>query len=189
MSQNNCSYFIDHKCVELEQQCNTLENELKKMQNEHDNIIMRIVGVSDETLKEQLGIDYVNLANKMNLTEAILNNARSEFLAAKLNQEHDSYYINMFNDADPITCLEKTNEINIREILQKKKIREPKSIEQKRELCFIANDLNSKIILIDHESNFIDYIGKGERELKLYCRCFKKYGDIPKTCMYLKYCR
>jgi hypothetical protein len=92
-------------------------------------------------------------------------------------EEHTQFYKAQFTKSDIVTCLEKTNSIEIKQLASKHRMRLPTSLAQKRELCLIADMLNKKIILLDYEGYYLDSIGRGASDMYLYCLCFSRFDE------------
>lgn len=188
-SKNNSSGDVDmDQHVQSDINYKILCEQLYKLEREHENLLLRIVGVTDYILLEQLQQDCINIENAILVTKASCKELEQVMLLKILEDiknSHMQFYSKQFKISDPITCLEKTNNITLRDFIKNKRLRLPENIKQKRELCIIANELNKKIVLLDYESSIIDYIGKGIEEIKLYCKCFSRFNQEPEDTMYL----
>lgn len=193
----NTLLFQNKDILSLEEYClshssneyNKLKNKLYKLEKEHENLLLRIVGVTDSLLRDQLRQDFIDVENNIKELNLEINNIKQIVMieiAEDIKQDHLLFYNNQFVNDDPITCIEKTNNICLREIIIKKRMRIPPDITYRREVCLIANEINKKIVLLDYESNVIDYIGKGDGEIKLYCSCFLRFNQTPKLTMHIK---
>jgi hypothetical protein len=190
-SKNNTTEDINvytQAKTDIDVEYKTLCDQLSKLEKELENLLLRIVGVTDYILLEQLQQDCIDIENTILVTKASCKELE-QVIALKISEDiknsHIEFYSKQFKISDPITCLEKTNNITLRDFIKNKRLRLPENITQKRELCIIANDLNKKIVLLDYEGNIIDYIGKGIDEIKLYCKCFLRFNQEPADTIYL----
>ncbi len=171
-----------------EKEYEMLNRRLINLKNEHENLLIRIVGVSDELLRDQLQTDCMMLEDAISLLLTNIKDAEYNIMCGiiyAIKIDHISFYQQQFIESDPITCVEKTNNINIISEIKKRRMRIPTSLSQKRELCIIANEMNIKIILVDYEGFYLDYIGKGTSMIKLICNCFKRFKQDPTSAVYL----
>jgi hypothetical protein len=97
--------------------------------------------------------------------------------AEKTKKELRECYEKQFIKSDIITCIEKTNNINLQDIIKKLRLRNPADITQRKELCILLNSIDKNLTLLDYEGIYIDNIGKGSTELKLYCGCFTRFNE------------
>jgi len=151
-----------------------MDIQLIKLYEQQSTLINRICGVTDSVLKDQLAEEYRDL--EYNIT-----NTENQYYHNKFNEiiiEHINYYNRMFYKTDIITALEKTNNIDINTILQKKRLRIPK-LDNRRSLLLLANELSSIIVVKDLESRIVDCIGNTKESKKkyLYVDCFSKWQE------------
>jgi hypothetical protein len=148
---------------------------LAKLNEDHNNLLMRIVGVTDDVLREQLGEEYVIISDKLNTQQALVTSTEAEYIAM-LTLEWWSEYIDFYQRQGKqdslLRCIEKTNHLensSLVEELKMYRLREPTSLKHKRELCIVANTLNKKIKVMGlGDTDEIDTIGKGDDEWLLY---------------------
>ena len=106
-----------------------------------------------------------------------LTDEERKILMEKTKKELKEFYEKQFIKSDIITCIEKTNNMNLQDIIKKLRLRKPLDITQRKELCILLNSIDKKLILLDYEGSYIDTIGKGSTELKIYCGCFIKFNE------------
>jgi phosphoribulokinase len=141
---------------------------------EYNNLLMRIVGVTDSVLKEQLVYDYESISNRLAVQQAILTSAEADYLNSIVSNWYTDYmnfYRKQFVPADLIYCIEKTNKLPIGSLavaISKQRLRMPTDLNCKRELCMLANTLNKKIKVLGIDGEVIDEIGRGVDTWLLY---------------------
>jgi hypothetical protein len=104
--------------------------------------------------------------------------------ADKLKKDLYNFYEKQFIPADIITCIEKTNNVDLRSIIKKMRIRIPADLTQRKELCNLLDAINKQLIVLDYESVIIDTIGKEAPPIKIYCNCFTRFGEISYNTVY-----
>lgn len=153
---------------------------LRSLKNEHERLLTRIVGVTDVILSEQLQEECVDLEANISIAETKICDIEKKDLCSlfdEIKNEHIQFYKTQWILADPILCLEKTNNIQLFDVLKKHRLRIPSNMNQRRELCLIANELDYRITLLDYEGFQIDHIGKGTFNLYLHCNCFHRFDQ------------
>jgi hypothetical protein len=178
---NNSIQYEDDQLTEKSKQLQQYQNKLAKLNDDLNNLMSRIAGVTDDVLKEQLSEDFINLDTQISMTKIMIEDTTNQYtslLFERHTAEHRSFYADQFVNTDIITCLEKTNNVEIRNSIKKLRLRPPATLKQKRELCLIANAFNVTIHLVDYEGLYLDYIGKGSNIWLLYCNIFSRFGDI-----------
>ena len=98
--------------------------------------------------------------------------------ADKLKKDLYDFYEKQFIRADMITCIEKTNNVDLRSIIKKMRIRAPVDLTQRKELCILLDAINKQLIVLDYEGVIIDTIGKEATTIKIYCNCFTRFGEL-----------
>lgn len=140
----------------------TCMQELTEVKQLHDTLICRISGVSDLVLREQLSDEYMNLEEKLSILQAKYDEAEKlyiDYIVSEWYDEFVSFYKNQYIEDTMITCMEKTNKIQLTEFLNKNRMRIPTSLKNKRELCMIANTIKKKINIVDFTGVVLDTIG------------------------------
>ena len=137
---------------------NTYNNTIKRQ----NDLLIKIVSVTDEVLKQQLQEEYLCILaelNKINLNRIVLEREYLSSFTASLFLEFTEFYNNHF---EPTTLFDTLmhNGIDLLALEKKYKWRPIRSIQQKRELCLLMNDLKRQIKIVDYCSNTIDVIGK-----------------------------
>lgn len=153
---------VENKSTPIELYYLTCKEELNKLHNMHSALICRISGISDYILQEQLSTECVSLEEQLSIAQARFNEAERLLVDTLISDWYGDYlefYRVQFIESDPITCMEKTNNINIVSDINKHRLRIPTSLKNRREICLISSFLKKKIILLDYEGKEIDSIG------------------------------
>lgn len=153
------------------------EKKLARLENKQSELITRIAGLTDEILLEQCQEEY-------NMNENEIKNLEKEIYKCKFDKmidDHIAFYTFQYKrEKSIITALEKTNNIDIRSLIRNKRLREPKDLSNRRELCMLATELKKNIVITDMENINIDTIGPFSDEndtLKLIVGIFSKWQN------------
>lgn len=166
--------------MSLSEQYETNTKRHKKIQEEHDNLLIRTVSVTDDILKEQLREEYLNTAEQLAESEIGLNFLETQIKTEMLNEsiiDFKEFYERQFKIVDLITCISTLNKIDMVSIASKNRLRIPATLKQQRELAMFANTLNYKFIILDYEGFTIDEIGKGTNPLYIHSLCFSRFAE------------
>lgn len=152
-----------------------VKNNIDKLQSEHDELMIRIAGLSDDVLKEQARENYQILCDKL----ATQNSLYSRYLMEKIAREHKEQYHNKFTQInDFINAFTITNNLSTT-ILIDNRLRAPRNIMDRRSMLIISQVLNCQIIIKDLESEIIDEIGdeSNTKKYTLYVWLFDRYDE------------
>jgi hypothetical protein len=158
-----------------------LRSRLIKQYEEHNKLIVRISAVTDDILLEQLREEY-------QMMESYIMENEKEYLHAlfkSMTNIHKKNYSSQFiEESDIIDVLAITNEkINLYQIIDKHRMRRPKTIKDRRLLLQLTQILKCNIIIKDLESYIIDILGKNEpsdKDLIVYINHFSRFDNIDK---------
>lgn len=165
-----------------------IEEKKKALIVKFNNVMVRMVTVSDDVLRETLHDEYEMLEVQLiEMEKEIVMFRRIEIvsLITEMKKEMEEFYTSMFVDSDIIDALSATNRIDICKMLIDKRLRRPKTLNDRRELHIMCEMLGYRIILKDYECKIIDTIGRKEKTLILYCGCFEKI-DLNTRCIVYK---
>lgn len=152
----------------------------KKIQDEHDSLLVRTISVTDDVLREQLREEYLGASEQLALSEVELNFLETQIRNELLNAlviDFKEFYIEQFKIVDFVTAINTINNIDMGTIASKNRLRLPTSLKQQRELSIFANALNYKFVIMDYEGFVVDEIGKGSEPLYLYSLCFSRFHE------------
>jgi len=147
-----------------------------KLNQKFNDLIYRIVGVTDIVLKEQLQEEYKEIEKKIKDIE-------TDIIAEKCNMmimEYKIFYQQQYVIADnALVALEKTNKKNgLDQLFQKYRLRNPITFKWQL-LMHIASALQITIVVKDYENRTLDYISDTHQssDIKL-CDQLLLYIDI-----------
>ena len=147
-----------------------IEIEYDSLQEKHNELLIRLVSVSDVVLRESLQDEYDDLSVKMAEVKDVRDKAFTNFakeLANELLNDLELLYLSGKKKTD-LQSLTKTLKIAPR-------LKIPASVKNRRELCFIANELKLSICLVDYEGIVYDIIGKHtEKTINLFVSGFSR---------------
>lgn len=153
-----------------------VKNNINSLQVEHDELLIRIAGLSDNVLKEQAVENYQILCNKL----ATQNSLYSHYLMERMSHDHKEQYYNKFTQINNfINAFTMVNNLSTT-ILEDNRLRAPKNIMDRRSMLIISQVLNCQIIIKDLESEIIDEIGAATDSTKkyiLYVWLFDRYDE------------
>jgi hypothetical protein len=163
-----------------------LEKRLVKLNEEKNNLILRICGLSDEILQEQAADEYSMLEQRIIQTEKEYADAQVNEKVVSMIRDHTHYYENMFKkEPDVITALEITNDIDLRSLIKQHRLRAPTTLADRRLLVILANTLKIKITIVDMESVVLDVVPNVDvtymMHLRLYVNCISRWQDYTYT--------
>lgn len=133
-----------------------------KLLEEHNNELIQVISVSDEVSKEIFRESYLEVQNKLQMAEAYYKSLESQFLAEIVDElflEYLSFYASQFVECSVEQAF-LTNNLDLQELTKKYRMRPITSLEQKRELCILMNEMHIQLKLIDYEGKPVDVIGK-----------------------------
>lgn len=140
-----------------------------------NELIIRIAGVTDEILMEQLREEYQMLDEKIQRAEQA---AWNELFVAMCDDIREFYACQFKPESNIIQALEITNNVKLEDICQRSRIRAPKSMLDRRQLCILADALKKKIVVRDIEGYTLDTIGVWPENLSLHINCFSSIDDF-----------
>ncbi len=139
----------------------------------HDALLIRIVGVTDPILKSSLEDEYVELCEKIEKLNAACKDASYRSLLTQCEEylnELTDFYACQFVECD-LTAAFRLQGLDLPELVSKFRMRTIKSLEQKRELCILMNELRRPLYLVDYEGRAYDTIGKFTEGVPVVIRC------------------
>jgi hypothetical protein len=140
------------------------------LEAKHTKLLIDIVSITDVVRQEQITEAYTELLDDMQLAKINLQNAESNyilFITGIWYEEYKQFHSRNFIKADPITCLEKTNNILIHDTLIKNRLRIPNKLD-KRKLYLAVDIFDKKIDLLNLDSSWFDVIGKSDSSWILF---------------------
>lgn len=163
---------------------------LKNLNEQHANLLCRLVGVSDDILREQLREEYIAVENSIAETTAKIESLDKQAineLSKNIFDDMRDFYVHQFRAVDSIIeAINVTNQVDLSLIAQQHRVRLPTSISDRRTLCLLTTVLNRQIKLLDYEGILIDTIGReySNAPLIIYIMCFSKYDDLSNLTQY-----
>ena len=151
---------------------------LDKLYQQQNDLVQRIAGLTDYILKEQVQEEFVMLEEKIaKIREQVETRSLHEKLV-EICKEHVAYYKTQFIlEKNMVTAIEKTNNIDLTLLLNKHRLRIPKGLNNRRDLCIMANALKKVVVVKDLEGIIIDQIGNWEKNDSLV--------DLPVLILYV----
>ena len=156
---------------------------LQKTQEHYNNILVRLVSVTDVVLQEQLKEEH-------DIQAKCLQNAQHLCAMALLRdvvEEHTAKYESMFETADISNALfysDTKKKVVLDDLTEKLRIRHPKSIADHRLLIIMCNALKFKLHIHDMEGYVVDTIGRGDIDVSVYIRMFSRFVDYDYSMEY-----
>jgi seryl-tRNA synthetase len=146
----------------LENKYNELEKQRESAEQQHAEILVKIVSVTNDVVKQQLQEEYKMIIEKLNnitneyklLRKEYLSNMRTIMLG-----DLEFFYSCQFKKSSLLDVMKAQN-IDLIELEKKYKLRPIRFLRQKRELCLLLNILNKYIKIVDYQGVYIDQIGK-----------------------------
>jgi hypothetical protein len=166
------------------------------LQEKYKNLIIRISGVTDDVLKEQLQEECVMLeeriqieASKIQATVDAIKQVEiqkfEEFLLTFVSDHKEFYRTQFIKEEDLVLALEITNnKRNLSNMFKQNRLRAPTKLSQRKELLYIANTLNWFITVCDMESLPVDTIGVKKDDsinIKIYVDAFSRWDEYDHT--------
>lgn len=162
----------------IQQELAYYEQQYDEINEQHNTLLCRLVGVSDDILREQLTEEYQLLLAKLNEIAEIKKTLEQQYLDSLTSEwvtENKQLHANKYIEDTLIVCIELNNNINLQRRLRDMRLRIPASLESKRELFQIAKEFNKKIKVLDFQGNEINSFGSGSEEWVLYADDGKTY--------------
>lgn len=164
--------------MSLSEEYEIIEQQHKKIQDEHDSLLVRTISVTNDVLREQLRDEYITASEKLAISDVKLNFLETQIrneLFSEMVVDFKEFYIRQFEITDLINVVNKINKIDMATLAEKNRLRLPTSLKQQRELAIFANALNYKFVILDYEGFVADEIGKGTNLLYIYSLCFTRF--------------
>jgi hypothetical protein len=139
--------------------------DLETLYKKQTELLMRISGLTDCVLIEQVQEEYLMLENKIAIAEEVEIKKKIQIIYEDLLK----FYHDQYTESDIITALEKTNKLDLHAIMSKHRIRP--QIKSRKDLCTISNTIKKKIIVCDLENRIVDEIGCYDASVKYYIGC------------------
>jgi hypothetical protein len=157
---------------ELNAKCEELYTNHNKLTHRHNDLLLRVINVTDDVLQEQLREEYLTLEEKLKISELELSEFKKIYMAEYIKDwalEVEKFYEYHFVESSLANELARQG-LNIDLETKKLRMRPIGSLRQSRELCMLLNTLNKKIIVLNYLGNVVETIGKGCDVLKIHCR-------------------
>lgn len=176
-----------------------------KLLDEHNKALIQAISVSDDVSKEIFQEAYLDVQSKLQIAEVYYKSLEPEMLkeiANELFTEHLQFYSTQFVECS----LEQAfynNGLDLSDLVKQYRMRPITSLQQKRELCLLLNEMKIQAVLIDYEGKIIDTIGKytfldslmghsvenmmggvGKSPKKIIIRC-KGIASVPESIQYV----
>lgn len=153
------------------------KNKLEQVSNE---LLIRIAGVTDEVLMEQLREEY-------QLREKHIHNIEDELDQLIIDywwNQHIDYYNRTFISVDNVyqafTGVNKISE-DFKTTLNKARMKFPDNLGDRRKWLLLANLLKSYIVIAGYDGVIVDEIGTGDTRYIIYI--YKAGALIDPTCL------
>lgn len=154
-----------------------------KLFEAHTTALIQAISVSDEVSKEIFQEVYLDVESKLQMAEANYKSLEPQLLAViadELFAEYLNFYANQFIECS-IEDAFLTNNLDLQGLTKKYRMRPITSLEQKRELCILMNEMRIQLKLIDYEGRLVDTIGKFTGDGKqIVIRC-KGIASVPES--------
>ncbi len=134
----------------------------KTTELKQNEVIVRIVSVTDFITKQQLQEEYEMINNQLNSISNELENLKKSYItqiSVDMLDDMCLFYKTQFEEVSLVGSL-KAQGIDLLAVEKKNRLKPIRDISQKRELCMLASILNAQIKIIDCQGQCIDYIGK-----------------------------
>ncbi len=148
-------------------------NNYQTILEQHNQLIVRIISVTDETLREMLREEYDEVAQRLSIAEATCKNlepAYVKYISNELLSEFMNFYNRQFVP-DTLENIFKSQGFNLSEYVKNNRMRPIYTLDQKRELTILLNDLHRQLKIIDYQGSNYDTIGKYKDENPFIVRC------------------
>ena len=153
------------------------KSQINRMYESQNDLLIHIAGLSDYVLKEQAIEQYAILQHAIKEKE-------QKYLDSFIREiaiNHIAEYTSLFNFTyDILRALSYTNKIDYDDLIlniNKKRMRIPSSIDDRRNLALLTQYLNCTIDIVDLEGYEIDSIGVGKTQYYLYINQFDRFAN------------
>lgn len=160
-----------------------------KLLEEHNAALIQAISVSDEVSKEIFHEAYMEVRDKLQLAEVNYKSLEPRFIkeiADEIFVEYMEFYSKQFVECS-IEHSFAIQGYNLTELTSHYRMRPIHSLQQKRELCMLANELKIQIQLIDYVGATIETIGKfvsDSPDKKIIIRCVG-VAAVPESVKYI----
>ncbi len=138
-------------------------NKIKEIKIKENELLIRISGVTQDVLKEQLSEEYYDLQQKNIMLESQLESIRNiiytNIILSSENDLYVYYELQFKKEYDIISALERTNNIDIKKLLIINRI---KPITDRRSMINFLTFYKHKLIVKNLENFVIEQIGNDE---------------------------
>jgi hypothetical protein len=144
-----------------------------KLMDKHNQLLTRVISVTDEVLREQLQDEYLQIADELATCEneyKSMESQYSKYLGQLLMSEFAEFYANNFIDSTLSDILIDQG-LNLLTITKQLRMRTIDNLTQKRELCLLLNTIRAHIRIIDYCNSTYDIIGKQDNSKEYIVRC------------------
>ncbi len=139
----------------------------------HNQLMVRLICVTDETLREMLHEEYMDAVQQLSMAEITykkLEPAYLKHIGGELLSEFMSFYDRQF-EPDTMDNIIKLQGFNLSEYVKFNRMRPIYALDQKRELTILLNDLHKQLKIIDYHGNVVDVYGKYTDTNPFIIRC------------------
>jgi hypothetical protein len=147
---------------------------INKLTESSNNILIRLVGVTDVLLLEQLRDDYQNSVSYIAAKEAEYYKKLLVTIKERFIKNYKGHFLPIDNI---ISHLDKTYNTQLTDDIKKYRLREPKDIHDRRNLLLIANTLNVTFVVKDLEGYILDTIGKHKMQYEITVDLMKRFSS------------
>jgi hypothetical protein len=145
--------------------------------NKHNDLLIRIVGVTDDILREQLQDEYLMYHKTISDTELQVKEAYKKYIRHVSNEWLDELRAMYLCGLEETNFMEVMKCINLEAECKRLRFRPITSFDQRRELVLLLNELDFSIKVIDLESIVIENIGKGKKLITVKQPCFSRLNE------------
>lgn len=172
----------------MEEEIATLTAEHKQKTENRNDLLVRIISVTDDILRDQLREEYLACETELAELGRLIENksiAYTNHMAKFVLEEMIQFYENQF-----IAC--ELSEIfslhNLSDEFKRLRMRPICNLSQRRELCLFLNEIKRQIVLCDYENIPFEKIGKIDdpNPIKINCRGFSKIQTTTMVCLLRK---
>jgi hypothetical protein len=130
---------------------------IQQLNENYNNILVRIVSVSDNVVREQLKEEHDMIHDMIQHADNELTQIRFKYMA----YEHKKQYLCLITPTDFANSLYDiyNNVVDIGKMSKINRVRQPCSLNDRRKLIIFCRVLNAVILVKDIEGIVIDYIG------------------------------
>ena len=162
-------YFININMNEYED----ARNKYQSLIESHNQTMLRAISVTDNTLREILQGECLDLQEKLMISEKICESLEFKYIKVLgdiMLRDFIDFYTYHFQ-LDTLYNILKMQGIDLQSITNKLRMRPINCLNQKRELSILMNELHRQLKIVDYQGIVIDILGKYTDESPLIVRC------------------